>query len=1272
MDNKQFSISGRLTPKNGHQSVHGLRVELITRGDPVEKVLSSDLVEESGAFHVVVPEDVTAALARDKARTVIRVVDRDGSIAWRSSRSFPVRAGKTVRLDTSIGRRALAEHNRLKTSFRQVRGDLGFKSRMEEIRRAVHMGWGADSPKARELLSILDCLEPGIGRFSGILDLARGTLDGDPLQIRHFRDVLDQLSYRVTVPPTRFAHRTDRVPVSDRGSFLRDHNFLDRNAVSAAENRWVDDDQAVLLLAAAVEASQGDKNLLDRNLRVLNAQLTAFGRLAALHRGARSALTGDAGGMTYFGELLDFLGRECPPFDVPFPDLDDDFRDPHIDPTLFCVFRGIEALEPEHHQLRYTIGDVTPNDACSGQSITISGINFGTGSTFSGLVESRVRFTRTPVPGAPSYIDVPANFWSDTSISVTVPAEATAGPLKLRIKDGSVPFCHMWANIFRSGDPWLFGGGGAPVVTSFTVNRDTGPVAVSPNSTVTLAWAVSGSVDSVSIELVPDPAGVGPFSDLEAEGTLALPVGNDFQTFLQTIRLTATNSCGSSTAEIQVALHRVAEVFATGMEVTQATQYLRADEHMVRATARRPDNSVPLVSGKPTLVRVYFASDQIPGFNGGSVQGVETRLRGYHLGQELPGSPLVPMTDPVTAERTNSVAAQRGDITRSANFQLPTLWTTQLGPITLEATLSIAEGFFDRVDEDRRRITLSEIRFLPVRPLDVVVMTVNYTGPLAPAPTPPGVNGAPTRQQAIATINTLRGLYPTHRIRFFVPSNHSGTITVSQPMDQPDLFGREGWTHVIDEMQQIALGVITDGDMIWCGVAHANVPIFNLLSFAGFSAGRGTGSRPFALGYAAFRDGDRIAGAHEIGHAFDRQHAEDDPGFSSSADAGHVNSNSFTEFGVDVERFFDGGANVVFDPTLGNAGALMSGTSTGRQWVSPYTYMGLLQKHFLPDFPSPEVQSEIEACTRVYPKRQMSESLVIQGILDPKAGSAEITRVHCTPRYPLPGAKAKRTTGYVLAVIGVDGAPLGTSPIPDHTLCGVDTNGLPPEHLPKGPMRFLEVLPYGSKASAVEIWHDGKILARLNRPDTPPRLDKLELVRESRRWELRWDANAPDISRLRFAVWGTSDDGASWILLGEDLSENRFYFDPKNYVGGKTCRLRVDANDGFNTVSAETDSFSLPGKAIDILLLSHKPGEKVDADVPTRLEVCVMWPLGAGEPESVRWTNDKGKEIGREETLWVSFPEGRHELMVDAQTQTGCRGEFRFSLQAVSEPGDSF
>jgi hypothetical protein len=72
-------------------------------------------------------------------------------------------------------------------------------------------------------------------------------------------------------------------------------------------------------------------------------------------------------------------------------------------------------------------------------------------------------------------------------------------------------------------------------------------------------------------------------------------------------------------SELIVDRFRLWFVRVDGVEVTQAIQYYKAEDHLSDAADRGPDNSVQLVANKPAWVRVYLRSGllpQMPGVTG--------------------------------------------------------------------------------------------------------------------------------------------------------------------------------------------------------------------------------------------------------------------------------------------------------------------------------------------------------------------------------------------------------------------------------------------------------------------------------------------------------------------------------------------------------------------------------------------------------------------------------------------------------------------------------
>ncbi len=107
-----------------------------------------------------------------------------------------------------------------------------------------------------------------------------------------------------------------------------------------------------------------------------------------------------------------------------------------------------------------------------------------------------------------------------------------------------------------------------------------------------------------------------------------------------------------------------------GIEVTQAIQYSRADQHLTDPADRGPDNSVPLVASKPAWVRVYVRSAL-----GAPISGVTGHLKvfarqlGFLWNQVADLSPQPPGT--VTAQWDPDYATERSTVNASLNFVVP-------------------------------------------------------------------------------------------------------------------------------------------------------------------------------------------------------------------------------------------------------------------------------------------------------------------------------------------------------------------------------------------------------------------------------------------------------------------------------------------------------------------------------------------------------------------------------------------------------------------------
>jgi len=135
----------------------------------------------------------------------------------------------------------------------------------------------------------------------------------------------------------------------------------------------------------------------------------------------------------------------------------------------------------------------------------------------------------------------------------------------------------------------------------------------------------------------------------------------------------------------------------SSLEITQAVQ-----------TA---DNSVPLVAGRPTVIRVYPHTNTIEPVNNVTIVISATRS-----GVALAGSPL---TVGPTSVLTNP---GRSDINSSFNARLPSDWLS--GAVTLQVAIDPANSIEEKDESNNANTTI--LTFNSVPDLNVTVVPIDH------------------------------------------------------------------------------------------------------------------------------------------------------------------------------------------------------------------------------------------------------------------------------------------------------------------------------------------------------------------------------------------------------------------------------------------------------------------------------------------------------------------------------------------------------------------
>lgn len=345
-----------------------------------------------------------------------------------------------------------------------------------------------------------------------------------------------------------------------------------------------------------------------------------------------------------------------------------------------------------------------------------------------------------------------------------------------------------------------------------------------------------------------------------------------------------------------------ADLSIVGMEFNQATQFFRAGSYLDFLNAH-PDNSVFLIEGKHTGIRVYVDWDASAGLPPIAQLGGELVLNNGTATVTLPpinpGGSIVPKRDSAINQALDN---------DTLNFMIPGAFSA--------GTVTVTCRVFDQASTSARSGAFSRtLVFVPVEPLNMFLVGITTEQPAAPAPT----------QSAVATaLSLLKRTYP----RGVVQATGFTTATLGSQIAGLSASNGcgQGWSDLLDILRDL-IGDSTD-------IYFGGLP-------TGISTGGTLGCSPVGGRIAAAFIDHRSLVPHEVGHSLGRRHAPcrgcsppaQDPD-NQFPQYNTFNSDSIGVFG------FDPSANTVRNPA--NTLDLMTAFLSGSEWISPYTYGALL------------------------------------------------------------------------------------------------------------------------------------------------------------------------------------------------------------------------------------------------------------------------------------------------------------------------------------------
>lgn len=329
-----------------------------------------------------------------------------------------------------------------------------------------------------------------------------------------------------------------------------------------------------------------------------------------------------------------------------------------------------------------------------------------------------------------------------------------------------------------------------------------------------------------------------------------------------------------------------ADLSIAAFEVTQATQKL--------------DNTVSLVAGKASVVRVYAQTDASNG-----VAGVYVSVSATRNNLPLAGSPLL------LGPKTVSTTWSRGDLNTSYNFSLPSDWLS--GAVTLQIRVD-PNNLIDEGSKETNNTATFQASFTNVPPLEVKVVPITYIDP----------------RTNITYPEASSSYLGPGLVRMYPISSAPVTRRTGITWDD-DLRLETNWVNLLRRIRDIKTSDGAPASQVYYGL----VPLFNEAGWSWFSSGIA------GIGYVGVRVSAGLADAsayglngsdianHEIGHNLGRDHAP--CGVTGEDEDYPYDGGLIGQFGLRIDLM------QVYDPTI--YADIMGYCDP--VWISDYNYQAL-------------------------------------------------------------------------------------------------------------------------------------------------------------------------------------------------------------------------------------------------------------------------------------------------------------------------------------------
>lgn len=673
--------------------------------------------------------------------------------------------------------------------------------------------------------------------------------------------------------------------------------------------------------------------------------------------------------------------------------------------------------------------------------------------------------------------------------------------------------------------------------------------------------------------------------------TGALPDSFTQLTELEFLQFENTELCEPIDAAFQSWLESIPFLGRTNIRCEELEQPKLTISHIeVTQVIQDEENSVPLIAGKPTFVRVYVDC----GVGCTSLKNITGKLE-VSWSQET--DTFSSTAKSITAYHVDNWTNQRGELNKTLNFIVPV--KPFVGIVTFTAV----------IDE----VKLSkELPFKPAKALRIGVVPINYQPPFLS-----GCSGGKPSDRIYTAWEWAQEVFPT---------------AVVEPTFLPTMPWTESmcWPWLNDEKMKKLFKALWD----WRRKTNKQLDyIFGW--FPADAVHSYNGNSEYCSGRVAFGvdvrngEGPQIF-AHEMGHLLGRPHPNN---VTQSGKCSSPSSNVLIQgWGVDMS------SPSVYLKNPKNTYDYMSkgGTlSSGNAWTSIYTYENILSETL--KLPSTAAAAQLASSPQPY--------FIVSGLVYSNS-TASIDPIWVitstiTPDNPPIG------TEYCMEFQDVANTPLVSRCFDldyvDHeTGEATSVDG------------FNLMLPYSNGVVRIVLKKaDQDITVRSVTPHVPTIVvtypNNGERWSATGTYTVSWNASDADGDSLTYNVLYSPDD-INWVPVGTNITTTQLAVNAAELAGGSEAKVRVLASDGANTGVADSAvPFMVERKRPRVYILSSDGSNTIPPDTYSLLQgYAYDLEDGTLNETMLHWESNHDGSLGMGDHLLTNLSPGQHTITLTA------------------------